>query len=101
MDDILWRGQFFLLTQTLTHFPQNRPGAERDNLRVLGHFRPQKARKVLRHSGWRSPPQLITGRSLVQVQPPQPQKHRFPAGKRCFSFTFATFSDVPISWTPR
>ena len=72
MDDILWRGQFFLLTQTLTHFPQNRPGAERDNLRVLGHFRPQKARKALRRSGWRDPPQLITRRSLVQVQPPQP-----------------------------
>ena len=90
-----------LPTQTLTHFPQNRPGAERADLRVLCHFRPQKARKALRRSGWRNRRQLITRRSLVQVQPPQPQKHRFPAGKRCFSFTFATFSDVPISWTPR
>ena len=26
-------------------------------------------------------------------------KHRFPAGKRCFSFTFATLGDVPVFWT--
>ena len=65
-------GDQMSLTQTLTHFPQNRPGTERADLRVLGHFRSKKARKVLRRSGWRDPPQLITRRSLVQVQPPQP-----------------------------
>ena len=84
-------GDQMSLTQTLTHFPQNRPGAERADLRVLCHFRPEKARKALRRSGWRNRRQLITGRSLVQVQPPQPQKHRFPVGKRCFSFAFCNF----------
>ena len=84
-------GDQMSLTQTLTHFPHNRPGAERADLRALGDFRPQKAWKVLRRSRWRNRPQLITRRSLVQVQPPQPQNHRFPAGKRCFSLPFCNF----------
>ena len=88
-------GDQMSLTQTLTHFPQNRPGAERADLRALGDFRPQKAWKVLRRSRWRNRPQLITRRSLVQVQPPQPQKHRFPAGKRCFSLRFCNFFGCP------
>ena len=83
------------VTQTLTQIAENSRGAERNNLRVLGDFRPQKARKALRRSGWRNPPQLITRRSLVQVQPPQPQKHRFPAGKRCFSLPFCNFWGRP------
>ena len=83
------------LTQTLTQIAENRRGAERNNLRVLGYFRSQKAWKPLYRSGWRNPPQLITRRSLVQVQPPQPQKHRFPAGKRCFFLPFCNFGGHP------
>ena len=83
------------VTQTLTQIAENSRGAERNNLRVLCHFRPQKARKALRRSGWRNRRQLITRRSLVQVQPPQPQKHRFPAGKRCFSLPFCNFGGRP------
>ena len=81
-------GDQMSLTQTLTHFPQNRPGTERADLRVLGHFRSKKARKVLRRSGWRNPPQLITRRSLVQVQPPQPQNRLISREIRRFFFTF-------------
>ena len=81
-------GDQMSLTQTLTHFPQNRPGTERADLRVLGHFRSKKARKVLRRSGWRNPPQLITRRSLVQVQPPQPQSRLIFCEIRRFFFTF-------------
>ena len=81
-------GDQMSLTQTLTHFPQNRPGTERADLRVLGHFRSKKARKVLRRSGWRNPPQLITRRSLVQVQPPQPQNRLIFCEIRRFFFTF-------------
>ena len=66
-------GDQMSLTQTLTHFPQNRPGAERADLRALGDFRPQKAWKVLRRSRWRNRPQLITRRSEVQVLLPQPE----------------------------
>ena len=83
------------LTQTLTQIAENRRGAKRNNLRVLGDFRPQKAWKALRCSGWRNRQQLITRRSLVQVQPPQPQKHRFPVGKRCFSLPFCNFWGRP------
>ena len=82
-------GDQMSLTQTLTHFPQNRPGTERADLRVLGHFRSKKARKVLRRSGWRNPPQLITRRSLVQVQPPQPQSRLIFCEIRRFFFAFA------------
>ena len=81
-------GDQMSLTQTLTHFPQNRPGTERADLRVLGHFRSKKARKVLRRSGWRNPPQLITRRSLVQVQPPQPQNRLISCKIRRFFFAF-------------
>ena len=81
-------GDQMSLTQTLTHFPQNRPGAERADLRVLGDFRPQKTWKVLRRSRWRNPPQLITRRSLVQVQPPQPQSRLIFCEIRRFFFTF-------------
>ena len=81
-------GDQMSLTQTLTHFPQNRPGAERADLRALGDFRPQKAWKVLRRSRWRNRPQLITRRSLVQVQPPQPQNRLISREIRRFFFTF-------------
>ena len=81
-------GDQMSLTQTLTHFPQNRPGAERADLRALGDFRPQKAWKVLRRSRWRNRPQLITRRSLVQVQPPQPQNRLISCKIRRFFFTF-------------
>ena len=81
-------GDQMSLTQTLTHFPQNRPGAERADLRALGDFRPQKAWKVLRRSRWRNRPQLITRRSLVQVQPPQPQNRLISKEIRRFFFTF-------------
>ena len=95
-----FRFAFLFLTQILTQIAENYRGAERSDLRVWGDFGPQKVWKVLRRSGRRNSPQLITRRSLVQVQPPQPQKHRFPAGKRCFSLLFATIGDVPIFWTP-
>ena len=81
-------GDQMSLTQTLTHFPQNRPGAERADLRALGDFRPQKAWKVLRRSRWRNRPQLITRRSLVQVQPPQPQNRLISREIRRFFFNF-------------
>ena len=77
-----FRFAFLFLTQILTQIAENYRGAERSDLRVWGDFGPQKVWKVLRRSGWRNSPQLITRRSLVQVQPPQPQNHRFPAGKR-------------------
>ena len=76
------------MTQTLTQIAENRRGAERNNLRVLGHFRTQKARKALRGSGWRNRRQLITRRSLVQVQPPQPQNRLISQEIRRFFFTF-------------
>ena len=90
-----FRFAFLFLTQILTQIAENRLGAERSDLRVWGDFGPQKVWKVLRRSGRRNSPQLITRRSLVQVQPPQPQKHRFPAGKRCFSLPFCNFWGRP------
>ena len=54
----------------------------------MGNFRLKTARKALRHSGWRNPPQLITRRSLVQVQPPQPQNRLISFEIRRFFFTF-------------
>ena len=90
-----FRFAFLFLTQILTQIAENRHGAKKNNLRVLGDFRLKKVWKALRRSGWRNPPQLITRRSLVQVQPPQPQKHRFPAGKRCFSLPFCNFGGRP------
>ena len=90
-----FRFAFLFLTQTLTQIAENRLRAERSDLRVWGDFRPQKVWKVLRRSGWRNSPQLITRRSLVQVQPPQPQKHRFPAEKRCFFLLFCNFLGRP------
>ena len=90
-----FRFAFPFLTQILTQIAENYRGAERSDLRVWGDFGPQKVWKVLRRSGRRNSPQLITRRSLVQVQPPQPQKHRFPAGKRCFSFAFCNFWGHP------
>ena len=95
MDRFLWRGPLFLLTQTMTQITENRCGVKRNNLRVLGNFRLKKAQKALHRCGWRNRRQLITRRSLVQVQPPQPQKHRFPAGKRCFSLPFCNFGGRP------
>ena len=59
-----------------------------NNLRVLGGFRPQKAWKALRCSGRRNRQQLITRRSLVQVQPPQPQNRLILQEIRRFFFTF-------------
>ena len=72
----------------MTQTAENRRGAERNNLRVLGHFRLKKARKALHHSGWRNQRQLITRRSLVQVQPPQPQNRLISQEIRRFFFTF-------------
>ena len=72
----------------MTQTAENRRGAERNNLRVLGHFRLKKARKALHHSGWRNRRQLITRRSLVQVQPPQPQNRLISQEIRRFFFTF-------------
>ena len=54
----------------------------------MGDFRPQKARKALRCSGRRNRRQLITRRSLVQVQPPQPQNRLISQEIRRFFFTF-------------
>ena len=79
----------------MTQIAENRHGAERNNLRVLGDFRPQEVWKALCRSGWRNRRQLITRRSQVQVLSPQPQKHRFPAGKRCFSLPFCNFGGRP------
>ena len=76
------------LTQTLTQIAENRRGAERNNLRVLGYFRSQKAWKPLYRSGRRNRRQLITRRSLVQVQPPQPQNCLISQEIRQFFFTF-------------
>ena len=72
----------------MTQIGQNPRGAERNNLRVLGDFRLKKARKALRQSGWRNQRQLITRRSLVQVQPPQPQNRLISREIRRFFFTF-------------
>ena len=88
MDRFLWRSPLFLLTQTLTQIAESHRGAERTNLRVLGCFRSKKARKVLNRSGWRNRQQLITRRSLVQVQPPQPQSRLIFCEIRRFFFTF-------------
>ena len=88
MDRFLWRSPLFLLTQTLTQIAESHRGAERNNLRVLGDFRLKKARKALRQSGWRNQRQLITRRSLVQVQPPQPQNRLISCEIRRFFFTF-------------
>ena len=76
------------VTQTLTQIAQNPRGAERNNLRVLGYFRSQKAWKPLYRSGRRNRRQLITRRSLVQVQPPQPQNRLISQEIRRFFFTF-------------
>ena len=85
----------FFLPHNLTQDDENCCETKMNNLRVLGHFRLKKARKALHHSGWRNRRQLITRRSLVQVQPPQPQKHRFPAEKRCFFLLFCNFLGRP------
>ena len=76
------------VTQTLTQIAQNPRGAERNNLRVLGYFRSQKAWKPLYRSGRRNRRQLITRRSLVQVQPPQPQNRLISCKIRRFFFAF-------------
>ena len=57
------------LTQTLTQNEENRRGADRTNLRILFHFRPKKARKALRRSGWRNQSQRILRRPFVPVRP--------------------------------
>ena len=54
----------------------------------MGNFRLKKARKALRCSGRRNRQQLITRRSLVQVQPPQPQNRLISQEIRQFFFTF-------------
>ena len=92
-----FRFAFLFLTQILTQIAENYRGAERSDLRVWGDFGPQKVWKVLRRSGRRNSPQLITRRSLVQVQPPQPQKHRFPAGKRVFLSLLQLWETSPFS----
>ena len=83
-----FRFAFLFLTQILTQIAENYRGAERGDLRVWGDFGPQKVWKVLRRNGWRNSPQLITRRSLVQVQPPQPQNRLISQEIRRFFFTF-------------
>ena len=83
-----FRFAFLFLTQILTQIAENYRGAERSDLRVWGDFGPQKVWKVLRRSGRRNSPQLITRRSLVQVQPPQPQNRLISQEIRRFFFTF-------------
>ena len=78
----------FFLTHNLTQDDENCCETKMNNLRVLGHFRLKKARKALHHSGWRNQRQLITRRSLVQVQPPQPQNRLISQEIRRFFFTF-------------
>lgn len=78
----------FFLTHNLTQDDENCCETKMNNLRVLGHFRLKKARKALHHSGWRNRRQLITRRSLVQVQPPQPQNRLISQEIRRFFFTF-------------
>ena len=78
----------FFLTHNLTQDDENCCETKMNNLRVLGGFRPQKAWKALRCSGRRNRQQLITRRSLVQVQPPQPQNRLISQEIRRFFFTF-------------
>ena len=78
----------FFLPHNLTQDDENCCETKMNNLRVLGHFRLKKARKALHHSGWRNRRQLITRRSLVQVQPPQPQNCLISQEIRQFFFTF-------------
>ena len=61
-----------ILTQNVTQNIESRRGAYRNDLRVLGDFRPKKARKALGRSGLRTGIPLITRRSEVQVLSPQP-----------------------------
>ena len=77
-----------ILTQNVTQNTENSCGAERIDLRVFGDFRPKKARKALGRSGLMNGTQLITRRSLVQVQPPQPQNRLIFCEIRRFFFTF-------------
>ena len=79
---------FRRLTHNLTQTAENRRGAERNSLRVLGYFRPKEARKALNRDGRTNRLQLITRRSLVQVQPPQPQNRLISQEIRRFFFTF-------------
>ena len=78
----------FFLTHNLTQDDENCCETKMNNLRVLGGFRPQKAWKALRCSGRRNRQQLITRRSLVQVQPPQPQNRLISCKIRRFFFAF-------------
>ena len=77
-----------ILTQNVTQNTENSCGAERIDLRVLGDFRPKKARKALGRSGLTTRPQLITRRSEVQVLLPQPQNRLISQEIRRFFFTF-------------
>ena len=70
------------------HFRKTGPERREKDLRDLGDFRSQKARKALHRNGWRNRRQLITRRSLVQVQPPQPQNRLISCEIRRFFFTF-------------
>ena len=77
-----------ILTQNVTQNIESRRGADRNDLRVFGDFRLKKARKALGRSGLSVWTQLITRRSLVQVQPPQPQNRLISCEIRRFFFTF-------------
>ena len=59
-------------TQNVTQNVESRRGTDRNDLRVLGDFRPKKARKSLGRSGLSVWTQLIARRSEVQVLLPQP-----------------------------
>ena len=74
------------LTQTLTQNEENRRGADRTNLRVLCHFRPKKARKALRRSGWRNQSQRILRRPFVPVRPCSQGKRHDIHRAFCHSF---------------
>ena len=74
------------LTQTLTQNEENRRGADRTNLRVLCHFRPKKARKALRRSGWRNQSQRILRRPFVPVRPCSQDKRHGIRRAFCHSF---------------
>lgn len=57
-----------ILTQNVTQNIESRRGADRNDLRVFGNFRPKKARKALGRIGLANGTQLITRRSEGSVK---------------------------------
>ena len=95
-----FRFAFLFLTQTLTQIAENRRGAERNNLRVLSHFGPQNAWRALQRSEWRNPPQLITRKSLVQVQPRNHKNTAFQPESGVFLCFLQLLGTSLFLWTP-